>query len=286
MNTARFTLIDVFTDTPLAGNQLAVFTDARAMSDEQMQAYTRELGFSECVFVLPPREGGHVRVRIFTPECEVPFAGHPVLGAAFVVGMPLQLTLIKIETERAVVPVLLQREGAKIVFGTMSQPVPSVRPFERAEELLAALGLEGSELPIEAYDNGIEHIYVTLPTFEDVAALRPDFARLSEIAGVAGVNCFATQTEADGTVSAKTRMFAVGMGPLEDAATGSAAGPLAAHLCRHGRLAWETDIEISQGAEVGRPSTLVARAAGTADALTAIEVGGSAVAVARGEFNI
>src|SRR5438876_7270880 len=154
MASYRYVLVDVFTDTPLEGNQLAVFTDGRNLSEAQMQALAKELALSETVFVLPAESDGDVRIRIFTPEVELPFAGHPVLGTAFVLGIPLQRTLIRLETGAGTVPVELEREGARIVFGRMEQPVPSWEPFEAPEALLGALGVEGSELPIEAYRNG------------------------------------------------------------------------------------------------------------------------------------
>ena len=164
MRSFRYVVADVFTDRPLAGNQLAVFTDARDLDELTMQELALEVGFSESVFVLPPREGGTVRIRIFTPRNEIPFAGHPCLGTAFVLGAPLQLGVIALETGNGIVPVELERdESGRIVFGRMTQPVPSVQPYERADELLAALGVAASELPVEVYDNGIRHAYVVLP---------------------------------------------------------------------------------------------------------------------------
>src|ERR687888_551355 len=184
----RYSVVDVFTDRPLAGNQLAVFTDATDIPEELLQPLAREMAFSETVFVYRPEADGHVRIRIFTPTLELPFAGHPILGTAFVLGAPLQL---------------------------------------------------------------------------DLAALRHFDV---------GANCFA------GSDSRwKTRMFAPFHGVAEDPATGSAAGPLAVHLLRHGLIAAGDEIEISQGAEIGRPSTLYARAWGTPDEIERVEVGGSAV---------
>src|SRR2546426_10106835 len=148
--TLRYVVTDVFTDVPLAGNQLAVFTDGRDVDDETMQALARELNFSETVFVLPPGEGAHARIRIFTPTMELPFAGHPVLGSAFVLAAPLQLGEIRLETGSGVVPVVLEREGARISFGWMSQPIPRWEPFAAAEDLLSLLGVESS-LPVELY---------------------------------------------------------------------------------------------------------------------------------------
>jgi trans-2,3-dihydro-3-hydroxyanthranilate isomerase len=278
----RYVVADVFTDTPLTGNQLAVFTDARGLEPERMQALARELNYSESVFVLPAEGEGHARIRIFTPAVEVPFAGHPCLGTAVVLAAPLQLDEIRLETGVGIVPVALERDGARIVFGRMQQPIPSVEPFgDREAELLAALGVERSELPVEVYDNGLRHVYVCLGSEKEVAALRPDLARLEDFDAVLGINCFA------GSGSRwKTRMFAPGGGVPEDPATGSAAGPLALHLARHGRIGFGDEIEISQGAELGRPSTLYARVDGSADEVERVEVGGSAVIVARGEFRL
>src|SRR3954470_24484032 len=149
MRRFRYVVADVFTDTPLTGNQLAVFTDARDLTSEDMQSLAREMNFSETVFVLPPSSpDADVRIRIFTPGNELPFAGHPVLGAAFVLGLPLQKIVIRLETGVGVVPVELEREGARIRFGWMSQPVPGWKPFAAADELLAALGVAHPALPV------------------------------------------------------------------------------------------------------------------------------------------
>ena len=280
MSTFRYVVADVFTDTPLAGNQLAVFTDARDIPDELLQPLAKEMAFSETVFVYPTDAEAHVRIRIFTPATEIPFAGHPTLGTAFVLAQPMQLEVIAIETGSGVVPVWLEREGPKIVFGRMHQPIPTIEPFDEAP-LLAALGVERSELPVELYDNGMRFVYVALSSEDEVAALDPDFRALNRVPGFGGVNCFAGSGD-----RWKNRMFAPGQGVTEDPATGSAAGPLAVHLARHGRIGWGEEIRISQGAEIGRPSTLYARVDGSADAIERVEVGGSAVVVARGEFRL
>ncbi|MBA2568599.1 MAG: PhzF family phenazine biosynthesis protein [Actinobacteria bacterium] len=281
MATFRYVLVDVFTDTPLAGNGLAVFTDAREIPEEMLQPLAREMNLSETVFTYTPEADGHARIRIFTPNAEMLFAGHPTLGSAFVLGGPLQLHEIRIETKKGVIPVRLEREGPRIVFGRMEQPLPTVEPYAEADSLLVALGVESSELPVDVYDNGMEHVYVSLGSVDDVAALKPDLSRLADLPPNRGVNCIA------GSGSQwKTRMFAPAGGVPEDPATGSAAGPLAVHLARHGRIAFGEEIEISQGAEVGRPSTLYARVDGAADKLERVEVGGSAVIVARGEFRL
>jgi trans-2,3-dihydro-3-hydroxyanthranilate isomerase len=278
--TLRYVVADVFTDRPLTGNQLAVFTDAREVDPETMQALALEMGFSESVFVLPAEADGDVRIRIFTPRVELPFAGHPVLGTAFVLGSPLQRSVIALETGRGVVPVQLERdETGAIVFGRMTQPVPTVEPFPDTSPLFAALGVSAAVLPVETYDNGPRFTFVALASREEVAALRPDFGALAE-QGVM-VSCLA----GEGT-SWKTRMFAPSSGVAEDPATGSACGPLVCHVCRHGLVEWGTEIEVEQGVEIGRPSKLFARAAGGPSGIESVEVGGSAVVVARGEFRL
>ena len=281
MRTFRYVLADVFTGRPLAGNQLAVFTDARDLDDVTMQALALELGLSESVFVLPPREGGTVRVRIFTPRNEIAFAGHPCLGTAFVLGAPLQLATISLETGSGIVPVELERdESGRIVFGRMAQPLPTVAAYDRADEMLAALGVVSSELPVEVYDNGIRHAYVVLPSKDDVARVTPDMNALMRLDLVGAL------VAAGESTSWKVRMFSPLDGVGEDAATGSAAGPLACHLARHGVVPWGEEIVVEQGTEIGRPSTLYARADGSDEGIDSVEVGGSAVVVARGEFRV
>jgi trans-2,3-dihydro-3-hydroxyanthranilate isomerase len=278
----RYVVADVFTDTPLEGNPVAVFTDGRGLSDEEMQRLARELNLSESVFVLPSEADAHARIRIFTPSAELPFAGHPTLGSAFVLAAPLQTPVVRLETGMGVVPVALEREHDRIVFGRMEQPLPTWEAFADEEALFAALGVAGSELPVEVYENGPRFVYVALGSEEDVAGLRPDFNALLDLpGGLVGVDCFAGSGG-----RWKSRMFAPGSGVAEDPATGSAAGPLAVHLARHGRIGFGDEIEISQGVEIGRPSTLYARADGSADELERVEVGGSAVVVARGEFRL
>jgi trans-2,3-dihydro-3-hydroxyanthranilate isomerase len=306
--TFRYVVIDVFTDTPLTGNQLAVFTDAREIPEDMLQDLAREMAFSETVFVYPPRRkwpqgeaarttddradqetvfvypkeaDGHARIRIYTPNSEIPFAGHPTLGTAFVLAAPMELQEIHLETGAGTIPVRLEREGPKIVFGWMRQPIPTWKPYEHANELLAALDVEESLLPVEVYDNGMEHVYVMLGSEDAVAGLRPDLGRLSETSAVLGINCFAGSG-----LRWKTRMFAPGAGVWEDPATGSAAGPLAVHVARHGKSEFGEEIEITQGAEINRPSKLHARVEGSPDEITLVEVGGSAVTVAHGEFRL
>jgi trans-2,3-dihydro-3-hydroxyanthranilate isomerase len=276
LNEHPFVTADVFTDTPLEGNQLAVFTDGAAIPPELMQKLAKEMNYAESVFVLPPEKDGDARIRIFTPTRELPFAGHPVLGSAFVVGEPLPRDMIKLETGLGTISIELERDGDRLTFGRMEQAVPQWRAYERAEELLAAAGVERSALPVEAYPNGPLHVYMAVEGEQALAALEPDFAALADHAGV-GANCFTGSGR-----SWRLRMFGPALGVDEDAASGSAAGPLAVHLARHGWIDFGDEIEIRQGESVGRPSKLYARAEGSPERIERVEVGGSAVIVASG----
>jgi trans-2,3-dihydro-3-hydroxyanthranilate isomerase len=270
---------DVFTSRPLDGNQLGVFADGRPFGDDEMQRLARELKFAETVFLLPPEAGGDVRMRIFTPAAELPFAGHPVLGTAFVVGAALGRDEVLLETGAGPVPIAHERDGGRIVSRNMRQPNPLWEPYAQAAEVLAALGVRESTLPVERYPVGPGHVFVGLDSEAGVGALRPQMGRLEALP--VAVNCFAG---ADATW--KLRMFYPWGGVPEDPATGSAAGPLAVHLARHGRIPFGARIEIRQGEEINRPSLLRAVARGTPERIESVEVSGAAVIVAQGRFRI
>jgi trans-2,3-dihydro-3-hydroxyanthranilate isomerase len=280
LSTHRYQVVDVFTAAPLEGNQVAVFADASQLSGQLMQRAAREMNLSESVFLVGPGsdQGADAQIRIFTPATELPFAGHPVLGTAYVVGSESGREVVRLATKAGVIPVALTRDRGEITFGEMQQPIPAPEPLERADEVLAAVGVERSELPLAAYRQGALHVYVALRGEAEVAALAPNFDALRRLEGV-GVSCFAGEG-----IRFKTRMFGPGLGVDEDPATGSAAGPLAVHLARHGRIPFGTRIEIRQGEEIGRPSVLYAQVDGTDERLERVLVGGSAVVVARGEY--
>ncbi len=281
----EYRLLDVFTDRPLAGNQLAVFEDAGNVPEVLLQALALEIGYSETVFLYPPDAGGDARMRIFTPANEVPFAGHPTLGAAIVLSERLERDDVVLETGRGPVPVTIARAPGLVSRGTMQQPIPSVVPFSALNPLLAALGVERSVLPVTLYDNGLPHVYVMLERPEDVAAIKPNGAALTDIARHLGLPIVGFNVFSGTDLEWKTRMFAPADGVFEDAATGSAAGPLALHLARHGLIPWDTEIRIAQGAEMGRPSELFARASLVDNQVGRIEVSGHALAIGGGWFD-
>jgi trans-2,3-dihydro-3-hydroxyanthranilate isomerase len=277
----RYIICDVFTEQPLAGNALAVFLDGGAVSDELMPKLARELNLSETLFVRPPERGGDARLRIFTPRHELRFAGHPTLGAGTLLAEALGCSRVVLETEVALIDVTIELEERGSQLAWMAQLLPRWWRYERTEELLAALGLAESTLPVEVYDNGIEHIYVGADGRESLSSLRPDFAHLAAISPSAGVACFAPAGS-----SWNVRMFAPGHGVAEDAATGSAAGPLAVHLIRHGQTRADHELVVAQGAEIGRPSRLHVRTSTRNGELAEIHVGGNVVRVGRGAFEI
>lgn len=280
-----FAIVDVFTERPLAGNQLAVFADGSDIPEPLLQPLAREINFPMSAFTYPPERGGDARLRIFSPRTELNFAGHPVLGAAVVVGAQGGLDIVRLETGIGVTPVTLRREGGRVVSGSMRQSVPTVTPLREPRLLLAAFGLERSTLPVEIYDNGLLNLYVGLETREAVRNLHPDPYDLVTIARERGlpnvsINCFAGAGNAW-----KLRTFSPAMGVPEDPASGSSAGPLAVHLVRYGLAEPGIELDIRQGAEIGRPSVLHAVAHGHQDRIERVEVFGGAQVVGRGEFD-
>ena len=275
-----YLVVDVFTSQPLEGNQLGVFLDGRPFDAEQMQRLARELKFAETVFLLAPSEGGDVSIRIFTPLTELPFAGHPVLGTAFVVGAGARRRVGDAGDRR--------RRGAGRA-GARGWP-GRVRPDEAADPDLGGVR-QGSRAARRAGSAGVgapgrASTGTDRPTStscstasEAVAALVPDMAALAELE--VGANCFAGRGR-----SWKTRMFYPAAGVPEDAATGSAAGPLAVHLARHRQIGFGERIEIRQGAEIARPSVLYATVTGGVERIDSVEVGGAALIVAQGRYRI
>ncbi|MEU6253631.1 PhzF family phenazine biosynthesis protein [Streptomyces sp. NPDC047043] len=275
----EYIVVDAFARTPLEGNPVAVFFDAADLSAELMQRIAREMNLSEVTFVLPPEQGGDARIRIFTPVNELPFAGHPLLGTAVALGRTLKEDRLRLETAMGVVPFeLADDDGVSRV--RMQQPVPTWEPYEHREELLAALGVEETVAPVEIYRNGPRHVFVGVESVAALSALRPDHRALGAFPDMAA-NCFAGA----GT-HWRTRMFSPAYGVVEDAATGSAAGPLAIHLARHRLTSYGRQLEILQGVEMGRPSLMLATAEGAGDTVHSVEVGGHGVVAAHGTLHV
>lgn len=276
----EYIVVDAFTRTPLEGNPVAVFLEAGDLAPALMQRIAKEMNLSEVTFVLPPERGGDARIRIFTPVNELPFAGHPLLGTAVALGRLRGADQLRLETAMGIVPFQVRSEEQGVAFATMEQPVPTWTEYEHADALLAALGLDSSVLPVVAYRNGPRHVLVGCRNVAALSSLRPDIRALSAFPDMAAI-CFAPAGE-----HWRSRMFSPAYGVVEDAATGSAAGPLAIHLARHGRALYGRPVEILQGVEMGRPSLMRAIAQGLGDQVERVEVGGHGVIVARGTLHV
>ncbi|WP_405695077.1 PhzF family phenazine biosynthesis protein [Streptomyces sp. NBC_01185] len=279
-STHPYVVIDAFTDTPLRGNPVAVFFDAEDIPAGRMQSIAQEMNLSEVTFVLPPKQGGDAHIRIFTPVNELPFAGHPLLGTAIALGESFEGDRLRLETAMGTITFELERVEGRVTAALMGQPVPTWVEFDRTDELFAALGIKSSELPVEIYTIGPRHVFVGMESVEALSGLDPDHRALAAFPDMA-VNCFA----GSGTTW-RSRMFSPAYGVTEDAATGSAAGPLAIHLARHGRIGFGQWIDIHQGVEMGRHALMRAWADRSGDRVTSVRAGGSGVTVARGTIYV
>jgi trans-2,3-dihydro-3-hydroxyanthranilate isomerase len=294
----QFLQYDVFTATPMTGNQLAVFLDGSGLATGQMQTIAREMNFSESTFVLPPESADTVaRVRIFTPGIEMPMAGHPTIGTTFALA---QTGVIAPGTARVALglnigptPVDLEWSDAGLRFAWMTQRNPEFGEivFDRPG-VLAMLGLERRDLhatlPVQKISCGVPYLVVPLRDRATVDKAVTDIAAVRRFAGGAppeeGIFLFALG--ADGEETVYSRMLAPQLGVAEDPATGSAAGPLGCYLVRHGVLVGDAARSIVnvQGVAMQRPSRIHIAIEGTPAAITSVKVGGEARLVARGEL--
>ncbi|HEY6957703.1 MAG TPA: PhzF family phenazine biosynthesis protein [Candidatus Limnocylindria bacterium] len=263
MTRREYTLVDVFTDRKFGGNQLAVFRDARRISDELMQAAAKELNLAETTFVVPAEHGGDHKIRIFSPARELPFAGHPTVGTAFVLAEGRDATL-RLEEQVGTLEVTM-RDG----FTEMEQPLPRFEPVADRDSVAASISLDAADLepalPIEIGSSGVRFMFVAVKTLDAVRRASP--RGLAEAAYI-----FTAQTFEPGS-TVHGRMYAPWQGIAEDPATGSANGPLGAYLVRHG-LSDGKRIVSEQGFEMGRRSLLYVRVGSDRDRITSVHVGG------------
>lgn len=281
MTRHEYRLVDVFTDRAFGGNPLAVFRDPGGLDAKTMQAIAKELHLSETTFVLKPSSAAaDHRLRIFTPDAELPFAGHPTLGTAFVMAEG-QDGAMRLEEGVGVIRVSL-REG----FVQMDQPLPAfsgtaISRKEAADALGLAVEEVRSDIPIQVGSSGVPFLFVPLANMKAVRrARRP--AALG-----ASVYVFALSAERSGS-HVHGRMFDQGLGIGEDPATGSAQGPLGAYLVAHEQVRVEptTRIRSEQGFEIGRPSILDIEVDSSGPAVTAVRVGGRCVAMGGGWLDV
>ena len=300
---------DVFTQEPLAGNQLAVFVDARGLAADRMQALALEMNFSESTFILPSETAGtDVRMRIFTPATEMPMAGHPTIGSTFALA---HTGLIRPGLPRFVfglgvgpTPVDLEWEGERLRFAWMTQLNPTFGPellgaalpgpsLDARAAAAAAIGLGAPdlapELPVQQVSCGVPYLIVPLRSPEAVDKAASDAAALRRLAASTAIDLpvflFAMLPSGSaGTVY--SRMFAPALDVTEDPATGSASGPLGCYLVRHRLVSGDAALRIIsvQGVAMGRPSRIHVSIASRSDEIVEVKVGGQAVLVGRGEL--
>jgi trans-2,3-dihydro-3-hydroxyanthranilate isomerase len=317
----RYLHLDVFTDRPFEGNQLAVFPEPGDATAELMQTITREMNFSECTFIFPPERGGDVRMRIFTPGAELPMAGHPTIGSTFALAhegviAPGREQFI-FELGVGPTPVELEWEGhgggppegghyregggrrhvgPQLSFAWMTQPLPEFgATVDDRAALATAISLDPPDLldaPAQVVSCGVPFLFVPLATRGAVDAVSVDRRGLARVLRDAGLDelpaFFFTPDpgESSGDETVYSRMLAPGFGIAEDPATGGASGPLGCYLLRHGFVTADQARAILslQGAAMQRPSRIHIDIEGKGDAITRVRVGGMSVIVGRGEI--
>ena len=298
----KFYQADVFTGQPFGGNPVAVFPDAHGLTDDQLQQIAREMNLSETVFVLPPTDqAAVVRLRIFTPTQEIPFAGHPVLGTFFVLAelgiIPVKEPVVRFmqECNIGLFPVELHADDGQVEWVMMTQPKPEfLGPVDEMEDIYKIAGALGlpkymiadMKWPIEVVSTGLPVLIVPVRALTAVRSIQPDASAIVDVCsrfGANGIMAFTTVTvEPSATVHA--RMFAPSIGILEDPATGSASGALGAYLVQNGvvDIAPTTEIIVEQGYEIERPAQILVRVESDDDIIQAVKVGGQCVMVVEG----
>ncbi len=287
----QFVHIDVFTPRPLEGNQLAVFTDARGLTDAEMQALARETNFAETTFIFPrdpdsERDNGH-RVRIFTVQEELPFAGHPTLGTATVLRGISGADVIWLDLNVGRVPVRFSDDEQGLAFGEMQQRDPEFGSIHNRDDVALATGLAlddiAEDIPIQTVSTGLLFTIVPVRRLAAIQQLHLDWSRAGAYLERSDGKFFyfVSRETVDPKAKLHARMIFYNG---DDPATGSAAGCTAAWMVAHGVARPEESAIIEQGLEIRRPSRITVRASRQDDRVVNVRVGGNAVEVARGEF--
>ncbi|WP_142828382.1 PhzF family phenazine biosynthesis protein [Planococcus soli] len=305
MQTLKYTLVDVFTTQSFGGNPLAVFHDGSGLDSKTMQQIANELNLSETAFICPPkRQQNQISLRIFTPQVELPIAGHPTIGTAFVMAylkmLPSQDKLTKWTIEEGLgdIAVTVYKDGEKISKVEMIQPLPIFGETLTGQALVAdLLSLPKSELdtrfPIQTVSSGLPFLFVPL---RSLAAMREINFRMDvwerHFSGDRDrqhIFAFTTETEHEES-TVHCRMFAPAMGIPEDPATGAAGGPLGAFLVEHGVIKNREDGSYSilseQGIEMGRPSFIDISITKKKQKYEEVKIGGTAIVIGQGELYV
>jgi trans-2,3-dihydro-3-hydroxyanthranilate isomerase len=285
--------VDVFTDRALTGNALAVFPDGRGLSTNQMQAIARETNLSETTFILPgdpvvEKENG-IRVRIFTVQEELPFAGHPTLGTAFVLHGQSGATEVRLALNVGTVPVRFENPAGQPVFGEMTQKDPEFGLIHAPQAIAEATGLSVADLdpsvPTQTVSTGIPYTIAAFRSLDTLQSLRLDVQRATEYLARTGGRFFYFVCRE--TVDPKARLHArMLFYNGEDPATGSAAGCCSAWMVAHGVATSDERVLIEQGLEMHRPSCIFVRATKRDNQVINVRVGGNCVEVLRGEVTL
>jgi trans-2,3-dihydro-3-hydroxyanthranilate isomerase len=294
MSKYEFCIVDVFAEEKYAGNQLAVFRKTKDISDADMQKFAKEMHFSETTFIhSDEKKNGGYDVRIFTPEHEIPFAGHPTLGTAFVI----QQVIVRQPAERVVlnlkvgqIPVDFEYQGTKVEMMWMKQINPIFGATFDAKTLAQVLNLDAGDIddqyPIQEVSTGTPFIMVPLKTLKSVKRSTIDKEKYFDLiknAQAKAILVFCPETYSK-TNQLNVRVYADYYGVPEDPATGSANGCLAGYLARHRYFGKDQiDIRVEQGYEIGRPSLLLLKSQDRGEEID-VFVGGKVQMVARGEF--
>ena len=304
MKHLHYCLVDVFTNQPFGGNQLAVFPDARDLTPQTMQALAKELNLSESAFVVPTQDpASDYRVRFFTPAVELPMAGHPTVGTAFVLAHEGMIRLVEPETtitfEEGVgaVPVTLSAREGQLHLIQMRQPLPMFGPvFSDREAIARMLSLEpallDSTLPLEVVSCGVPFLFVPIKSLDAMRAIRFRLDVWERVLrDFAAPHIFAfTQEVVRPDSAVHCRMFAPAMGIAEDPATGAASGPLGCYLVRH-RLQQpgshgNSQLVSEQGFELGRPSLIQVKIEHDGEHITGVSIGGQCYFMGKGYFTL
>jgi trans-2,3-dihydro-3-hydroxyanthranilate isomerase len=287
-----FTQFDVFTSRSLEGNPLAVFPDGRSLSDDEMQAIAKEMNLSETTYILPrdsaiEKERG-IRVRIFTVQEELPFAGHPTLGTAFALRGSNGAEEIKLELNVGTIPVSFEDEPGLPAFGEMRQNDPVFGQIHDVKKIAEVTGIPAtdidSEFPVQTVSTGVPFTILPLRGLEQIRRVEINQSRSSEYLSTSGARfffCVSRQT-VDPAARLHARMLFYNG---EDPATGSAAGCAAAWMVQHGIAKPDERVLIEQGLEMKRPSRIFVRASRNNDRVVNVRVGGNVVEVLRGELS-
>lgn len=304
MNSKQFVIADVFTEEQFGGNQLAVFIDGSGLDPATMQNIAREMNYSETTFLFPPEQEGDYRVRIFTPGQELPFAGHPLVGTAHVIVSERMkpwsepLTPVTLETGVGPIHVEVRIDGGRTGRTTMTQPLPVVRGvYSNIDALSRALSVDPSQvgysgLPVETIFNGIAVLVVPIQSRAAIESIKVDggaLERISNEVGASTVLVFSRETVLPAS-TVHCRVFAPAAGVSEDAATGSANGPLGFYLVRHKLVEQQatTSIVSEQGFEMKRPGLLYidVDVDNESNEVSEVRVGGGVVISGRGEIYV